>query len=61
MTVMERLKAGRTPRGIAMEVWGAEAVESEWGSDSWMRAQVRRWIRKARALAEGGWRDHRPR
>lgn len=61
MTVMEGLKAGRGPRGIAADVWGAEAVDLEWASDSWMRAQVRRWIRKARVLADGGWRDHRPR
>ena len=30
-------------------------------SDSWMRSQVRRWIPKARALADGGWRDLVPR
>ena len=61
LTVMEGLKEGRTARGIAIAVWGAEAVAEEWGPDSWMRAQVRRWIRKARALADGGWRDHVPR
>lgn len=61
MTVMAGLKAGRTQRGIATDVWGAEAVAGAWASDSWMRAQVRRWIRKAKALAGGGWRDHRPR
>ena len=32
-----------------------------WASDSWMRAQVRRWIPKAQALADGGWRDLVPR
>lgn len=61
LTVMEGLEAGRTARGIAADVWGAEAVAGEWGSDSWMRAQVRRWIPKAKALAEGGWRAHVPR
>ncbi len=61
LTVMEGLEAGRTPRAIATTVWGAEAVAGEWGSDSWMRAQVRRWIPKARALADGGWRAHVPR
>jgi len=29
--------------------------------DGWMRSQIRRWIPKARALAEGGWRDLVPR
>ena len=61
LTVMEGLEAGRTQRGIAIDVWGAEAVAGEWGSDSWMRAQVRRWIPKAKALADGGWRAHVPR
>ena len=54
---MEGLAAGRTARGIAMDVWGAEAVAGAWGADSWMRSQVRRRIRKARTLSEGGWRD----
>ncbi len=52
---------GRTPRAFAIAVWGAEAVAGEWGSDSWMRSQVRRWFPKARALADSGWRDHVPR
>ena len=54
---MEGLKAGRTQRGIAVDVWGAEAVAGAWGPDSWMRAQVRRRIAKAKALDGGGWRD----
>ena len=58
---MEGLKAGRTARGIAIDVWGEEAVAAEWGPDSWMRAQVRRWILKARALANSGWRELVPR
>ena len=56
LTVMKRLKEGRTARGIANAVWGAGAVAGGWGSESWMRAQVRRWIPKARALDGGGWR-----
>ena len=58
---MDGLAAGRTQRAIATDVWGAEAVAREWGPDSWMRSQLRRRIRKARALAEGGWRDLVPR
>lgn len=57
---MKGLKEGRTQRGIATAVWGPDAVAGEWGSDSWMRSQVRRWIPKAKALADGGWRDHVP-
>ena len=61
LNVTDGLAAGRTQRGIAEDVWGAEAVAREWDPDGWMRSQVRRWIAKARALADGGWRDHVPR
>ncbi|MYH60170.1 MAG: DUF2285 domain-containing protein, partial [Boseongicola sp. SB0675_bin_26] len=61
LAVTDGLAAGRTQRGIAADVWGAEAVAREWAPDGRMRAQVRRWTRKARALADGGWRDHVPR
>ena len=61
MTVLEGLGAGKKPRGIAEDIWGKEHVAKEWTSDSWMRSQVRRWITKAEALAEGGWRDLVPR
>ena len=44
-----------------MDIWGPERVAAEWTSDSWMRSQMRRWIPKARALADGGWRDLVPR
>ena len=58
---MDGLAAGASARGIATAVWGAEEVTREWGPDSWMRSQVRRWIPKARALADGGWRELVPR
>ena len=41
--------------------WHTPFVAGEWGPDSWMRWQVRRWIPKARALADGGWRELVPR
>lgn len=61
LTVMEGLRAGKKPRGIAEDIWGKEDVVRIWASDSWMRPQVRRWIPKAKALAGGGWRDLVPR
>ena len=61
MTVLDGLRAGKKPRGIAEDIWKKEDVAAVWTSDSWMRSQVRRWIPKARALAEGGWRDLVPR
>ena len=59
--MIDGLAAGRTARGIAEDVWGAEAVAREWTADGWMRSRARRRIRKARALADGGWRDLVPR
>ncbi len=61
MTVLKGLGAGKKPRGIAEDVWGKEDVAEVWASDGWMRSQVRRWIPKAQALADGGWRDLVPR
>ena len=59
--MLDGLGAGKTPRGIAQDIWGQEDVAAVWTSDSWMRSQVRRWIPKAQALAGGGWRDLVPR
>ena len=61
MTVLAGLGAGKTPRGIAEDIWGEGEVAATWASDSWMRSQVRRWIPKAQALAAGGWRGFVPR
>ena len=59
--VLDGLRKNKTPRRIAEDIWGKARVAAEWNSDSWMRSQVRRWIPKARALADGGWRDLVPR
>ena len=61
MKVLDGLGEERTPRRIAEDIWGEARVAAEWNSDSWMRSQVRRWIPKAEALADGGWRDLVPR
>ena len=61
MTVLAGLGAGKKPRGIAVDIWGEKDVAAVWNSDSWMRSQVRRWVRKAEALAAGGWREYVPR
>ena len=58
---MDGLGAEKSHRWMAARIWGEARVASEWSSESWMRAQVRRWIPKARALAQGGWRDLVPR
>ena len=59
--VLDGLRAGKTHRGMAQDIWGEARVAEVWGSDSWMRSQVRRWIPKATAMVEGGWRDLVPR
>ena len=59
--VLEGLRAERTQREIAEDIFGADEVAADWYSDGGMRSQVRRWIRKARALVGGGWRDLVPR
>ena len=61
MTVLAGVGAGKKPRGIAEDIWGKEDVARIWASDSWMRSQVRCWIPKAPALADGGWREFVPR
>ena len=61
MKVLDGLRADKTHRQIAEDIYGKAAVEVEWHSDSWMRSQVRRWISKAEALVAGGWRDLAPR
>ena len=61
MKAMVGLRADRKPRQIAVDIYGADEVKSNWYPDSGMRSQVRRWIDKARALADGGWRDLVPR
>ena len=57
MSVLDGLEAEKPPRWMAERIWGEARVASEWSSESWMRAQVRRWIPKARALAAGDRRD----
>ena len=61
MKVLEGLKAEKTPRRIAEDIFGAAEVAAHWHTDGWMRSQVRRWIAKAKALGDGGWRDLVPR
>ena len=61
MKVIDGLREGKKPRQIAVDIFGAEEVKAEWYADGGMRSQIRRWIPKARAMADGGWRDLVPR
>ena len=59
--VLDGSRAGKSHRGMAQDIWGDARVALEWSSDGWMRSQVRRWIPKANAMVEGGWRELVPR
>ena len=61
MKALDGLREEKTHRQIAEDIFGADEVAAEWYSDGGMRAQVRRWVAKARALADGGWRTLVPR
>lgn len=59
--VLDGIREGKTQRAMARDIWGDARVALEWSSDGWMRSQVRRWIPKAKAMVEGGWRELVPR
>ena len=59
--VLDGLRAGKKPREIAVDIYGAEEVRDMWYPDSGMRSQMRRWLDKADAMIGGGWRDLVPR
>ena len=61
MTVLDGLGTTKTQRDLAVEIWGEERVAEEWTTSYWMRSQIRRWIEKAEALDNGGWRSLLPR
>ncbi len=57
VSVLDGIGAQKSQRRMAERIWGEARVAEDWSSESWMRAQVRRWISKAKALPAGGWRD----
>ena len=59
--VLDGLRAGKKPREMAVDIFGADRVAEDWYPDGGMRSQMRRWIAKAEALSEGGWRELVPR
>lgn len=56
LVALDCLDAGFTQREIAAIIYGAGAVESDWGDDcSSLRSQVRYVINKAKSLRDGGY------
>ena len=45
------LRAGKSVREIAVDLYGADRVAAKWGYDGWMRAKARRLVRRARAAS----------
>lgn len=60
MRMLQALDAdavGATHRSIAQILVGADAVEKRWTPDGELRARVRHWVRKARSLRDGDYRQ----
>ena len=49
-------RSGASHRDIAVAICGNDAVQERWAPDSELRAQVRYFLRRGKALAEGGYR-----
>ena len=52
--VLAGLRAGKSMREIAVELYGADLVAAEWDYDGWMQARMRRLARRARAVSDKG-------
>lgn len=57
LQVLDGLAAGATQRELAIALFGAIAVARGWQPDSALRAQMRYFIRRARALMAGEYRS----
>lgn len=58
LRVGDALATDASQREIAVELFGAEAVERDWnGRSDALRSRVRRLVRDARAMAAGGYRQ----
>lgn len=53
MKVLEGLRAKKTHRQIAVDIFGVREVKAKWYTDGGMRSQVRQWIAKAKAHGRG--------
>lgn len=55
---LDGVVAGGSQREIAIAIFGADLVRSEWrGASDHLRLKVQRLVREARRLAGGGYRD----
>lgn len=56
LQALDAAEKGAAHREIAAAVFGTVAVEREWSPDGELRAQVRYYLRRGRALSNGGYR-----
>lgn len=56
LKALDAVNAGKTPREVAIVLYGADEVAENWYSYGGLRAKTRRRIAKARKLMEGGYR-----
>lgn len=52
MKVLAAHERGRSPRVIAVALWGAAEVRGKWHTDGWMRSRIKRRLRKARGILD---------
>ncbi|MFW0766437.1 transcriptional regulator domain-containing protein [Trabulsiella odontotermitis] len=55
LETIDDLNKGFSHRTIASKIFGKELVETEWSSDSWLRANIRYRIKKAITLVNTGY------
>jgi hypothetical protein len=55
LETIDDLNKGFSHRTIASKIFGKELVETEWSSDSWLRANIRYRIKKALTLVNTGY------
>lgn len=48
------LRAGKSLREIAIDLYGPDRVAADWHGDSWMRANVQRLVDRAPAAPDEG-------
>lgn len=55
--ILDLIQAERSHRQIAIDLYGQAEVDAEWYEGSALRSKIRRRIKKALYLMNGGYRD----
>ena len=57
---LDGIRTGKSMREIAVDLYGADAVATDWHGGGWMRAKVRRLVYRARDASGAGLDDACP-